>query len=412
MTNPELLAPAGNYECLEAVFNHGADAAYIGIGTFNLRAYSPNFLIDELPQALKLARKNNKLIYAVLNTMPDDSQLIEIEKLLKELSGQPDLPDAIVVSDPGVIALCKEHLDSMELHLSTQTGTFNMRTMKFWASQGISRVVLPREFNLEQVRALSKAGICETEVFIHGAMCVSISGRCLLGAYLAGRHANQGECPQPCRFRYDIAPRSKEGEPTDEWFPAEEDKEGVYLFNSKDLNTLPILPEIVETGVFSLKIEGRNKSMHYVSSVVKTYRAALDGYLNNPDNYKPEPVWLEELENLDHRPYTTGFYKGEYMMQETSVSKAKSKIRAVGVVKGILEGGVAVVDVKNPFLAGEELNILPVNKKKSRYDIAFAKITDLSGNELERAVTNRIVAVKTDVKLSVGDVIRREKKEF
>ena len=408
MTKPELLAPAGNYECLEAVFNHGADAAYIGVGTFNLRAYSPNFSVDELPQALALAKKHNKNIYAVLNTMPDDSQLAEIETFLKELSKQPDLPDAIVVSDPGVIALCKEHLEGIPLHLSTQTGTFNLRTMKFWASQGISRVVLPREFNLEKIKTVSQAGICGTEIFIHGAMCVSISGRCLLGAYLAGRHANQGECPQPCRFRYDIAPRSKEGEPTDDWFPAEEDKEGVYLFNSKDLNTLSILPEIVETGVSSLKIEGRNKSMHYVSSVVKTYRAALDRYLNDPDKYKPEPEWFEELENLDHRPYTTGFYNNEYQMQETSVSKEKSRNRVVGVVKGLLEGGIAVVDVKNPFRAGEKLNILPVNRKKSRYDIEFSKITDLSGNELERAVTNRVVVGICDIKLAVGDVVRRK----
>ena len=407
LKNIELLAPAGNYECLEAVYNHGADAAYIGIGPFNLRAFSPNFSVDELPQAVDCAKKMNKRIYAVLNTMPDDSQLVEIEKFLKVLSEHPGLPDAIVVSDPGVIALCKEYLDSVKLHLSTQTGTFNLRTMKFWASQGITRVVLPRELNLEQIKTMSQAGICETEIFIHGAMCVSISGRCLLGAYLAGRQANRGDCPQACRFQYDIAPKAKDGETATEWFSAEENGKGVYLLNSKDLNTLPILPEIVDTGVSSLKIEGRNKSMHYVSSVVKTYRAALDRYLDNPKSYRTDPVWLDELENLDHRPYTTGFYKNEYILQETAVSKAKSKIRVVGVVKGVLEGGVAVVDVKNPFKAGEKLNVLPVNKKKSRFDIEFVKITDLAGNKLERAVTNRVVAAEADIKLNVGDVIRR-----
>ena len=408
----ELLAPAGNYECLEAVFNHGADAAYIGIGPFNLRAFSPNFSFDELPQAVDCAKKMKKRIYAVLNTMPDDSQLVEIEKCIKEFSKQSGLPDAIIVSDPGVMALCKEYLDSVKLHLSTQTGTFNVRTMRFWTSQGISRVVLPRELNLEQIRTMSQAGICETELFIHGAMCVSISGRCLLGAYLAGRQANRGDCPQACRFQYDIAPKAKDGESTTEWFPAEEDGKGVYLLNSKDLNTLPILPEIIDTGVSSLKIEGRNKSMHYVSSVVKTYRAALDRYLDNLQSYRADPIWFDELEKLDHRPYTTGFYKNEYIMQETSVSKAKSKIRVVGVVKGVLEGGASVVDVKNPFYAGEKLNILPVNKKKNRFDIEFTKITDLNGNELERAVTNRVVAAEAEVKLSVGDVIRREIEEF
>jgi putative protease len=284
--------------------------------------------------------------------------------------------------------------------------------MRFWASQGLSRVILPRESSLAQIRALSSFGVCETEIFIHGAMCVSISGRCLLGAYLSGRHANRGECPQPCRFQYEVAPKPKKGEQTTEWFPVEEDKDGVYLFNSKDLNTLPILPEIVETGVSALKIEGRNKSLHYVSSVVKTYRAALDRCLENPGNYKPEQSWLEEFENLDHRPYTTGFYTGEYLMQEPAVSKVKSRIRVVGVVKGLLAGGAAVVDVKNPFTAGEKLAVLPVNKKKSPFDIQFTGITDLSGNKLERAVTNRVVVAEGEVKLAVGDVVRRKMREI
>ncbi len=407
INQPELLAPAGNLECLEAALTHGADAVYIGIGTLNLRANSPNFHIDELPLAVKYAHDRKKNIYVVLNIMPTDSHLEQIITFLKELAVSSDLPDAIIVSDPSVIELCKEYLGNIRLHLSTQTGTFNHRSIKFWASQGISRVVLPRELNIKQITDINKHGICETEVFIHGAMCVSISGRCLLGAYLSGRHANHGDCPQPCRFQYEIAPKTDSTHTTSEWFSAEEDSRGVYLLNSKDLNTLSILPDIINTGVSSLKIEGRNKSVHYVSSVVKTYRAAIDRYCNNPDTYSADEDWFHELDQLDHRDYTTGFYNNDYSMQDAISSKVKSKIRVVGVVKSKLENGGIVVDVKNPFYTEETLNVLPVSKKKSQFDATFTAITDLNGNNVDRAITNRIVAVKSTSKLAVGDILRR-----
>jgi putative protease len=406
MKLPELLAPAGNYECLEAVFNHGADAAYIGIGPFNLRAQSPNFTPEEIPSVIDLAKKMDKRIYAVFNTMPNDTQLGMIEQFFSTLALQEFLPDAIIVSDPGILSLCKVILPGIALHLSTQTGTFNLQAMKFWAARGISRIILPRELNLTQIGLLSNAGVCETEIFIHGAMCVSISGRCLLGAYLSGRHPNQGECPQPCRYQYTIAPQTNNNAPR-QWFDAEEDAQGVYLMNSKDLNTLSILPEIIATGVSSLKIEGRNKSVNYVSSVVKSYRAALDRYEADPGGFHPDKSWLEELENLDHRPYSTGFYGDDYHIQELNVSKVQSRIRVVGVVKGLMKGEEAVIDVKNPFSAHQEYSVLPVNHKKTPYRIVFSEITDFNGNNLERALTNRIVLAKSDQKLSIGDIIRK-----
>lgn len=407
MNIPELLAPAGSYECLEAAYSHGADAAYVGIGTFNLRAHSKNFMIDELPSVLSCAKKYGKKLYAVLNTMPTDTQLVEIEVFVKELSKQTDLPDAFIVSDPGVIALCQEYLPDVELHLSTQTGTFNKRSLQFWKDQGISRVVLPRELNLEQINYLCKSTICETELFVHGAMCVSISGRCLIGAYLSGRHANHGDCPQPCRYEYSIAPKTQDNSKSSEWFDAKEDANGVYLLNSKDLNTISILPEIIKTGVSSLKIEGRNKSVHYVSAVVKTYRAAINAFSASPETYNIAPEWLQELDNLDHRSYTTGFFNNEYLMQDTSKSKVQSKIRVVGVVKAISEGALAVIDVKNPFFAHEELNILPVNHKILPFSVSFLSIQDVNDRPCERAITNRIVKVESDTKLSIGDIIRR-----
>ncbi len=407
MKKPELLAPAGSFEALEAAVKHGADAVYIGIGPFNLRAFSPNFSIDEISEVLKFASDQNVRIYAVLNLMPSDDQLIELEKFLIDLSKCSKLPNAFIVSDPGVLTLAKEIFnDRLEYHLSTQTGTFNKRDMQFWKSLGVSRVVLPREMTLEQIADCSKSEICETEIFIHGAMCMSISGRCLLGAYISDRHPNHGVCPQPCRYEYKISPKEKDGSFSKEEYLVEEDESGTYFMNSKDLNTISILPEIINTCTHSLKIEGRNKSAHYVSSVVKTYRKAIDDYFENPKDFNPEK-YLKELNLVDHRDYTTGFYGEEKVLQDHITSKATSKIRVVGVVKALLTGGDPVIDVKNPFVPGENLNILPVSSKKESIDIEFEVLTDLNGNPLDRAITNRLITGKCNYKLSVGDMVRR-----
>lgn len=407
MKKTELLAPAGSFEALESVFMHGADAAYIGIGPFNLRAFSPNFNLDDLPLAIDLAQKKGKSLYAVLNIMPSDDHLEQIKPFLKKMSKLKSLPNAFIVADPGMIRICKKIFGNrVELHLSTQTGTFNIPDMEFWKEQGITRVVLPREMTIDQIAKCSKSGVCETEVFIHGAMCMSISGRCLLGAYIAGRHPNHGVCPQPCRYKYKIAPQQKDGNYPSEMFDVEEDENGTYIMNSKDLNTLDILPEIIKTGTNSLKIEGRNKSIHYVSSVIKTYRAAIDRFFDNSNSYEVSDL-QKELDLLDHRDYTTGFYGDETVLQDHNSSKATSKIRVVGVVKAVLEGGRAVVDVKNPFVANEELSILPISSKKESYLTDFSVVYDLSGNIQDRAITNRLVTVDPEIKLSIGDIIRR-----
>lgn len=407
MNKPELLAPAGSFEALEAAIKHGADAVYIGIGPFNLRAFSPNFSIEELSEVMLYAIENRVKIYAVLNLMPSDEQLKELEPFLKKLSQNNHLPDAFIVSDPGVLTLVKETFgDDIELHLSTQTGTFNKRDMKFWKMQGVSRVVLPREMSLNQIDDCSKSGICETEIFVHGAMCMSISGRCLLGAYISDRHPNHGVCPQPCRYEYKISPKEKDGNFSKEEFIVQEDSNGTYLMNSKDLNTIKLLPEIIKTGTHSLKIEGRNKSAHYVSAVVKAYRNAIDDYFENPQDFNFEKYY-EELNLVDHREYTTGFYSDEKVLQDHISSKATSKIRVVGVVKAILTGGQPAIDVKNPFTAGETLNVLPVSTKKESEDFSFSEITDINGNVMEKAITNRLVTGISSYKLSVGDMIRR-----
>ena len=416
MKPPELLAPAGTFECLRAACDHGADAVYVGIGRFNLRARSGNFSVEELDNAITYVKKNGRRIYAALNSMPGDRVLDQIEDLLGSMTAMDALPDALIVSDPGVITQCRHYLGTVPLHLSTQTGTCNHLSARFWQGQGITRIVLPREMTLEEVAAFNKKVTVETELFVHGAMCVSISGRCLLGAYVGGRHghANQGDCPQPCRLKYRIVPlqgdENNDGEGVAiEEFPDVSGHGGeAYLLNSKDLNTLPILPRIIETGVSAIKIEGRNKSPHYVASVVKVYRQALDFCLENPSEYSIRPQWTEELDRLDHRTYTTGFYESDGSLQETHFSQTLSEFRIVGSVKGVLTGGEAVVDVKNPFTLEDAFNVLPVKKGEAPYELRLSSLTDINGDPIDRAITHRVVLAGSGSRLRVGDMLRKK----
>ncbi len=344
--------------------------------------------------------------------MPNDAALAGIESLLVSLSRQEFLPHAFIVSDPGVIALCKRHAALAVLHLSTQTGTFNSASAGFWACQGIRRIVLPRELTLEQVGALCRSSQTEIEVFVHGSMCVSVSGRCLLGVYTGKRHPNQGDCRQPCRFKYRVSPMYDNETESGEWYTVEENGEDAgtparaFVFNSKDLCCLPILDRIVAAGVASVKIEGRNRSAHYVSSVVKVYRAALDG-IGHSHPYTVKSEWTAELERLDHRPYTTGFYAGEYLLQDIADSRPLPDVRIVGVVRELVPDRGAVVDVKNPFCEGDTLNVLPVKREAMPYEISVKEIADMAGKRIGRALTNRLVLVRTEGRIENGDMLRK-----
>jgi putative protease len=408
MRLPELLAPAGTLAIAEAAFINGADAVYIGVGTLNLRAHSPNFLFEDLDELLSLAHTQHKKVYAAFNTMPDESMLEEVRSTIRAFDKLKNRMDALIVSDPGVILLCQEMVPGMSLHLSTQTGTFNTAAMRFWKQQGIERVVLPREMDIEEIIALTSAGILETEIFVHGAMCVSISGRCLMGAYMNGRHPNRGDCSQPCRLKYRITPVEGEDGADKCAFEAEETEQGVYLLNSKDLCSVDVLPEIVKSGVHSLKIEGRNKSVHYVASVVKVYREALDTYSRNPDNYNVVFSWRDILDSVEHRPYTTGFFKGEYALQEVFTSKATSPTRVIAIVKALLKDGVPILDVKNSFSCEDQLEVLPVARNASPQMIQIDAITDMEGNTLSYAPSNRLVVCQSSYRLRAGDMLRKK----
>jgi putative protease len=406
MNIPELLAPAGTFPIAQAAFDNGADAVYIGIGKFNLRAHSPNFLPSDVDELLDDAHRRGKKVYATLNTMPDDASIVDIVSTLNQLKLGRHRLDAFIVSDPGVVMICREQLPEVPLHLSTQTGTFNSAALRFWKTQGISRVVLPREMSIDSIAKMSAADLVETEIFIHGAMCVSVSGRCLMGAYLDGRHANRGDCSQPCRLRYRISPLNDSGSVCGS-FDAEETGQGVYLLNSKDLCTIELIPQLVNSGVNSLKIEGRNKSIHYVASVVKVYREALDLYRDDPLSYNVNDVWRQLLDTVEHRPYTTGFYHGDLQLQEVFTSKASSSARIIGIVKAVLKGGLPVVDVKNSFTTHDTLQVLPVARNSTPQALDILSVTDLEGNPLSYAPSNRLVICHSSFTLKPGDMIRK-----
>jgi len=409
VTLPELLAPAGDFASVDAALDHGADAIYTGIGTLNLRAHAPNFATSDIPELVNRVHSRNKKVYVTLNTMPNERQLEEIEDFLHSLANRDTLPDALIVSDPGVIDLCNDIAPSLPLHLSTQSGTFNSRSLAFWKKQGVERVVLPREMTLDEIGSINRAAILPTEIFVHGAMCVSISGRCLLGAYLSKRHPNRGDCSQPCRWKYSLSAVScineKHGAITG--FDVEEDASGSYFLNSRDLCTIELLGDIIKTGVSSLKIEGRNKSVHYVGAVVKVYRAALDAYASSPSAYTVNPDWTRLLDSVEHRPYTSGFYGNDLQLQEIRTSKASAGTRIIGIVKALLPGGTPVIDVKNSFSHDETIEVVPVNQRSMPYATSFSKLTDLNNHELDTTPSNRLAIVYTESKLQVGDMLRR-----
>ncbi len=406
---PELLAPASNFDCIEAACRQGADAVYIGGGTLNLRAHSRPFSPRDIASAVGIAHAFDKKLYIALNTMPGEDEIGIVEDFLSVLALNATLPDALIVSDPGVVLVCKEIVPTIPLHLSTQTGTANSKSIAFWHKQGINRFVLPRELTLEEIAVLSRIPGIETEVFIHGAMCMAISGRCLMSAYMNKRHPNKGDCAQPCRLRYKVTPifENPRSQAPTEVYDGELEDSTTYLMNSKDLNTLAILPEIIASGVASLKIEGRNKSINYISSVVRIYRQAIDAARQDSQRYTVRDSWRVELDALDHRPYTTGFFKGEYELQALAASKAADSARMVGVVKASFGPHQYVIDIKNPFDAGEVLAVIPVQYGKDPFPTTVESIFDFNNHPLEHALTNRLAVISSSIGLREGDILRR-----
>lgn len=354
MKKPELLAPAGNMEKLKMALLYGADAVYLGGKAFGLRAFGGNFTNEELQEAVDFAHKLGKKIYVTVNIFPHNSDIAKLPAYLTFLNEIK--VDAILVADLGVFTLAKEYAPDVELHISTQANNTNWAAVNAWAELGASRVVLAREMSLEEIKEIREKCSVELEMFVHGAMCISYSGRCLMSNYLTGRDANRGSCAQPCRWNYALVEEKRPGQ----YFPVLEDERGTYIFNSKDMCLLPYLPDIIASGVDSLKIEGRMKSVHYAASVVKAYREAIDSYFAAPEQFEVKKEWVEELDKVSHRAYTTGFYYGRPTENDQiyGTSSYTQTSDFVGLVLDYDEKtGFATVEQRNNMKVGQEIEI-------------------------------------------------------
>lgn len=353
---PELLAPAGTLEKLKMALAFGADAVYLGGKAYGLRALGGNFTQDELREAVAYAHARAAKVYVTVNIFPHNADLNGLPDYLRFL--QEIQVDGLLVADLGVFMMVKEVAPQLPLHISTQANNTNWRTVCEWQKLGAQRVVLARELSLQEIREIRQHTDVELEMFVHGAMCISYSGRCLLSSYFTGRDANRGSCAQCCRWKYALVEETRPGQ----YFPIAEDERGTYIMNSKDLCLLPYLPEVMACGVDSLKIEGRMKSVHYAASVTKAYRAAIDSYVKDPQNFAVRQEWREELAKVSHRPYTTGFAFGRPTAEDQvyGTSSYEQNSDFVGLVRDYdAATGYALVEQRNNMKCGQELEIFP-----------------------------------------------------
>ncbi|OGU12567.1 MAG: peptidase U32 [Geobacteraceae bacterium GWC2_58_44] len=403
MKKPELLAPAGNMEKLKVAIRYGADAVYLGGKAFGLRNLADNFTLAGLTEAVAYAHRHGVKVYLTLNAFPDNGDIRALEGYLGEIA---DIAfDAYIAADPGVIALIRELYPQREIHLSTQANTTNWRSARFWQSQGVSRVNLAREMSLEDIRETAAKCDLELEAFVHGAMCISYSGRCLLSSAMTGRDANKGECTQPCRWNYAIVEESRPGE----YFPIQEDDGGSFIFNSKDLCLIEHLPELVQGGVASLKIEGRMKGIYYAASVIRIYRAALDSYCEDPGAYRLRPEWLEELSKVSHRGYTTGFLLGKPRdLDHEYLSSYVRNFEFVAIVEGDAAGGGTLVAVRNRLQLGDTVELIGQGSSFSSFTLTGMQNED--GLPVQVAHPNQRVVLTGLSGAGQFDLIRREKK--
>lgn len=373
----EVLSPAGNMDKLKMAIRYGADAVYCAGQSFGLRASSSNFSNEELKEAVEFVHSHGKKIYVTCNIIPHNEDLVGLEDYLKFLESIK--VDAIIVADLGIFLLAKRVAPNLERHVSTQANTTNYLTTEFWKEQGATRVVVAREVSIADIKTMKEAADIEIEAFVHGAMCISYSGRCLLSNYFTTRDANRGQCTQACRWKYSLVEENRPGE----YYPIEEDQHGTYIFNSKDLCLLKYIPDLVEAGVDSLKIEGRMKSVHYAATVTKVYREAVDSYLADPEHYEVKPQWIEELEKISHRPYTEGFSveKPDETAQNYGQSSNTQTHDFIGLVEGYnVEEGYAYLEQRNNFKVGDEVEFCQPHGELVHHVIT--KMTDEEGNEI------------------------------
>ncbi len=362
MKKPELLAPAGTLSRLKTAIAFGADAVYAGGEAFSMRSASKNFSSDDLKEARELTLAQGKKLYIAVNVIPHNRDLEELAKYLEELSELS--PDALIISDLGVFNMAQRIAPNVPIHISTQANNTNAETFAAWHKLGAERVVCARELSFDEIRDI-RAKVPKTlelEAFVHGAMCISYSGRCLLSGYMAGRDSNGGNCAHPCRWNYRLVEEQRPGE----YYPVYENERGTFIFNSKDMCMIDYIPQLIECGIDSFKLEGRVKTEYYVATVVKTYREAIDRYLENPETYQVDPIWHEELSKVSNRHYTTGFYTGrpDENAQNYETSAYVRNYDVAAVVTGYDDKtGDLLIEQRNRFFVGDELEtVVPFEK--------------------------------------------------
>ncbi|MBP3938705.1 MAG: U32 family peptidase [Clostridia bacterium] len=378
---PELLSPAGDMERFERALYFGADAIYIGGSAFSMRAAPSNFTTEELRIACDIAHKNNVKVYLTCNTVPRNDEIDVLPQFLQD-SAEAGV-DAFIISDLGVMTLAKKYTPKVDIHISTQAGITNYASANEWYNLGAKRVVTARELSLEDIATLRAKTPSELEIecFIHGAMCVSFSGRCLLSNYLVGRDSNRGDCAQPCRWQYALMEKTRPGE----YFPVDEDESGTYIMNSKDMCMIEHIPEMIKAGISSFKIEGRAKSAYYTSVVTNAYRQAIDGYLNNPvDTYKPEQWIVDEMYKMSSREYCTGFYFG-HPTENAQIYYDGGYKRDWSVMAEVIgyRDGRVFARQRNRIFNGDCLEVLQKGTKP--YDVTIKDLRDENGEPIEKA---------------------------
>ena len=400
----ELLAPAGSLTKLKTAIDFGADAVYVGGEEFSLRVAAENFSPQDMAEGVRYAHDRGKRVYLTANIIPHNSDIAEYKDFLQEYSKSGF--DAVILSDAGMFSMTRELAPDMEIHISTQANNVNWKSAEFWHRLGAKRVILAREMSLDEICEIREKTPpeLELEAFVHGAMCISYSGRCLLSNYMTCRDSNRGACSHPCRWKYFLMEETRPGE----YMPVFENERGTFIYNSKDLCMIEHIDDLMRCGLDSFKIEGRVKSEYYLATVVKAYREAIDSYLENPQGYKFNPEWMAELKKVSHRDYTTGFYYGKPggTEQNYATSSYIREYELLGIVDGYdEETGMLSVIQKNRLFRGSEVEFLQPRGRFIPIKVEYMENGD--GEEIE--VANRpqsIVRIKTDIPIAKGSMMR------
>ncbi|GAB6093821.1 U32 family peptidase [Desulfatiferula olefinivorans] len=396
----ELLAPAGNPEKLAIALHYGADAVYLAGKDFSLRNFSGNFSLEELKAAVDLAHSKDVRVYVACNIYSRNDEQEALSAYLRDLGRIG--PDAVIIADPGILTLARALIPHIDIHLSTQANTTNINACRFWETQGVTRVNLARELPLSDIRTIAEGTSIEIETFVHGAMCISYSGRCLLSSFLTDRDSNRGQCSHPCRWKYAVIEEQR----PDAVHPFMEDRRGSYIFNSKDLCMIDHIPSLIGAGIDSLKIEGRMKGINYLASAVKVYREAIDAYYDNPDRWAPRPEWREELSRINSREYCTGFYFGhpDDIRPNYRDDRPGTIHRFVGKILENTGPGRMNVEVRNRIRLGDAVEVL-CRKGPAVRDTVLAMV-DKHGRPTDCAQPNTRVTVTLSRDYAPRDLIR------